>query len=99
MYDYLIMQYSHFALVAFVRTGMVLGNQEFLLAFIARRNNWRGKLCLSIKNKEEQNEQKLLKMQKPTSQAIRKQVSEELDKQLLGQVSELVVESALRTSC
>ena len=37
-------------------------------------------------------------MQKPTSEAIREQVSEELDEQLPGQVSDLVVESALRTS-
>ena len=37
-------------------------------------------------------------MQKPTLQAIKEQVSEELDEQLLGQVSEFIVDSALRTS-
>ena len=33
---------------------MVLTNPEFMLDFIARRNNWREKLFLSVKNKEEQ---------------------------------------------
>ena len=37
-------------------------------------------------------------MQKPTSEAIKEQVSEELDKRLPDQVSGLVVESALKTS-
>ena len=38
-----------------------------------------------------------MEMQKPTSEAIKEQVSLELDEQLPGQVSELVVESALKT--
>ena len=37
-------------------------------------------------------------MQKPTSKAIKEQVSEELDEQLPDHVSGLVVESALKTS-
>ena len=37
-------------------------------------------------------------MQKPTSQAVKEQVSEELDDQLPGHVSDLVVESAQKTS-
>ena len=46
------------------------------------------------KTRNVQENQKLIIKQKPTSQAIKKQVSEELDEQ----VSELVVESALKTS-
>jgi len=90
-------RYSQFAIVALVRSAMVLANQEFLLAFIVRRNNWRRKINSTIKNKEELEKQKLLKMQKPTSEAIKEKVSEELDEQLPGQVSALVVESALKT--
>ena len=60
---------------------MVLAAQEFLLTFIVRRNNWRKKLGLIVKNKEEHEKQKLFKLQKPTLQAIKAQVSEELDKQ------------------
>ena len=71
-------RYSQFALVALVRSGMVLANQEFLLDFIARRNNWRRKVILSVKNKEEQ---QLINMQKPTAQAMKEQVSKELDEQ------------------
>ena len=41
---------------------------------------------------------KLLAMQKPTSEAIKEQVSEEQDERLPDQVSGLVVESALKTS-
>ena len=37
-------------------------------------------------------------MQKPTSEAIKERVSEELDEQLPDHVSGLVVESALKTS-
>jgi len=37
-------------------------------------------------------------MQKPTSEAIKEQVSEELDEQVPGCVSCLIVDSALRSS-
>ena len=33
-------RYLQYALVALVRAGMVLANQEILMAFIVRRNNW-----------------------------------------------------------
>ena len=91
-------RYSQYALVALVRSAMVLANQEFLLAFMVRRNNWRKKVAATIKNKTETQKKKLLKMQKPTSEAIKQQVSEELDERLPDQVSGLVVESALKTS-
>ena len=91
-------RYSQYALVALVRSAMVLANQEFLLAFMVRRNNWRKKVAANIKNKTEVQKKKLLKMQKPTSEAIKEQVSEELDNQLPDQVSGLVVESALKIS-
>ena len=77
---------------------MVLANQEFLLAFMVRRNNWRKKVNANIKGKTDQQKKKLEAMQKPTSQAIKEQVSEELDDQLPDHVSGLVVESALKTS-
>ena len=80
-------RYSQFALVALVRSGMVLANQEFLLDFIARRNNWRRKVALSVKKKEELQKQKLVNKQKPTAQAIKEQVSKELDEQLPDQIS------------
>jgi len=46
-------RYSQFALVALVRSAMVLTNQEFMLAFMVRRNNWRKKVAVTIKNKTE----------------------------------------------
>ena len=91
-------RYSQFALVALVRSAMVLANQEFLLAFMVRRNNWRKKVNATIKGKTDQQKKKLEAMQKPTSQAIKEQVSKELDDQLPDHVSGLVVESALKTS-
>ena len=108
IYDKFIIQfpkrrYSQYALVALVRSGMVLANQEFLLAFIVRRNNWRKKTSLTEKTKKNKkkntsSKEKLAIMQIPTSEAIREQVSEELDEQLPGQVLDLVGESALRPS-
>ena len=59
---------------------------------MVRRNNWRKKVSAKIKNKTETQKRKLLAMQKPTSEAIKEQVSEELDKQLPDHVSGLVVE-------
>ena len=90
-------RYSQFALVALVRFAMVLANQEFLLAFMVRRNHWRKKVSATIKNKTETQKRKLLAMQKPTSEAIKERVSEELDEQPPDHVSGLVVESALKT--
>ena len=84
-------RYSQYALVALVRSAMVLANQEFLLAFMVRRNSWRKKVAATIKNKMETQKKKLLKMQKPTSEAIKEQVLEELDERLPDQVSGLVV--------
>ena len=91
-------RYSQHALVALVRSAMVLANQEFHLAFIVSRNNWRKKIQVIVKNKTEAEKRKLKEMQKPTKEAIKEQVSEELDEQLPGQVSELVVKSALKKS-
>ena len=45
-------RYSQYALVALVRSGMVLANQEFPLAFIVRRNNWRKKTSLTEKKRK-----------------------------------------------
>ena len=88
---------SQYALVALVRSAVVLANQECLLAFMVRRNNWRNKVNATIKNKTETQKRKLLAMQKPTSEAIKEQVSEELDERLPDQVSGLVVEK--KKSC
>ena len=66
---------------------MVLANQEFLLAFMVRRNNLRKKASLTIKNKTDAQKRKLAIMQKPTSEAIKERVSVELDEQLPDQVS------------
>ena len=91
-------RYSQFAFIALVRSGMVLSNLEFLWLSLSEEIIAGIKLGLILKTKEEQEKQKLVKMQKPTSQAISEQVLEALDKQLPGQVPELVVASALRTS-
>ena len=72
-------RYSQYALVALVGSAMVLANQEFLLAFMVRRNNWRKKAGLTIKNKTEAQKKKLLAMQKPTLEAVKEPVSDELD--------------------
>ena len=55
-------RYSQFALVALVRSAMVLANQEFLLAFMVRRNNWKKNVAVTIKNKTEMQKKKLLNM-------------------------------------
>ena len=60
---------------------MLLANQELLLAFIARRNNWIRKQNLAVKNKEDQLKRNLIKMQQPTADAIKEQVSR-VDEQL-----------------
>ena len=48
------------------------------------------------KNKADYQKQILAIIQRPTLEAIREQVSEELDEQLSGQVSDLDIESALK---
>ena len=68
MYDkfitkFLKRQYSKYALVSLVRSGMVLANQKFLLAF--------NKVSLTAKNKADDLKRKLEVMQKPTSEAIK----------------------------
>ena len=73
---YLLRRHSQYAIVALTRSGAVLANQELLLAFIARRNNWIRKQALTMKNKEEQLRRKLIKMQQPTADAIKEQVLE-----------------------
>ena len=91
---YLLRRHSQYAIVALTRSGALLANQELLLAFIARRNNWISKQALTVKNKEEQLRKNLVKMQQPTTDAIREQVSREVDEQL----PQKVVESALKNS-
>ena len=61
---------------------VVLVNQELLLAFTARKNNWIKRQRLDLKNKQEMEKQKLIKMQKPTALAIKDQVSVEADEKL-----------------
>ena len=81
-------------IVALIRSGAVLANQELLLAFVFRKNNWIKRNLLQINNKEEQQKKNLLKLQQTTSEAIKEQVSAELDSQL----SEKVVATALKIS-
>ena len=47
-------RYLQYALVALVRAGMVLANQEILMAFMVRRNNWRRKQETNKNKKVEQ---------------------------------------------
>ena len=81
-------RYSQYALVALVRAGMVLANQEILMAFVVRRNNWRRKQKTNENKKMDQQKRKLQDMQKPTSEAIKEQVS-----------NEVTTRSDLRVSC
>ena len=60
-------RYLQYALVALVRAGMVLANQEILMAFIVRRNNWLTKQKGNENKKTDQQKWKLQDMQKPTS--------------------------------
>ena len=50
--------------------------------FMVRKNNWVKCQKLQLRNKEDSQKQKLLKMQKPTDLAIKEQVSVEVDKNL-----------------
>ena len=54
-------------------------NQQLLQAFMGRKNIWVTLQKLDLKHKQEQQKQKLLKMQKPTALAIKEQVSAEVD--------------------
>ena len=83
---YSLRRHSQYAIVALTRSGTALANQELLLAFIARRNNWIRKQALAVKNKEDQLKKKLTKMQQPTADAIKEQLPKK------------VVESALKNS-
>ena len=60
-------RYSQYALLSLVRSGMVLANQAFLMAFMVIRNNWRKKVSLTVKNNADALKRKLVIMQKPTS--------------------------------
>ena len=72
----------HVTIYALTRSYAVLVNQELLLAFTARKNNWIKHQRLDLKNKQEMEKQKLIKMQKPTTLAIKDQVSVEVDEKL-----------------
>ena len=52
-----------------------------------------------VKKKADYITKKIENMQKPTSKAIKEQVSEELDEQIPGRVSCLIITSALKSSC
>ena len=52
IYPYLLQRHSQYAIVPLTRSGVLLANQELLLAFIARRNNWIGKQNLAVKTKK-----------------------------------------------
>jgi hypothetical protein len=47
-----------------------------------RKTNWIKSIKLQLKNKDEAQKQILLKMQQPATEAIKEQVSVEVDKQL-----------------
>ena len=79
---YLLRKYSQYAIVAITRSGALLANQELLVAFIARKNNWIRRQNLQNKNKEDEQKKKLAKLQQPTAEEIKEQVSLEVDKQL-----------------
>ena len=88
----MLRRHSQYAIVALTRSGAVLANQEILLAFTYRKNNWIKRNILQVKNKEETQRKKLLEMQVPTSIQTEKQVSVEVDNQL----NQKVCESALK---
>ena len=71
-------RYSQYTIVALTRAGAILVNQQLLQAFVAKKNNWIRRIKLDAKNKEEQQKQRLIQMQKPTALAIKEQVSAEV---------------------
>ena len=72
-------RYLQNAIVALTRYGALLANQELLLAFIARKNNWIRRQNLQNKNKEDKQKKKLAKLQKPTAEGTKEQVLLEVD--------------------
>ena len=70
------------------RSCAVFVDQELILAFMVRKNKWIKKTKLNLNNKQEMQAQKLLKMQKPTTLAIKEQVSVEVDEKLRKVASE-----------
>ena len=85
---YLKRRHSQYTIVALTRSCAVLINQELLLAFMVRKNNWIKKQKLDEKNKQEMQANKLAQMQKPTALAIKEQVSVEVDEKLRQVASE-----------
>ena len=85
-------RHSQYTIVTLTRSCAVLVNQELLLAFTARKNNWMKRRRLDLKNKQEMEKQKLIKMQKPTALAIKDQVSVEVDEKL----RQVAMESTLK---
>ena len=85
---YLNRRHSQYTIVALTRSCAVFINQELLLAFMVRKNNWIKKQKLDAKNKQDQQAQRLIKMQKPTALAIKEQVSVEVDEKLRKVASE-----------
>ena len=75
-------RHLQYTIVALTRSCAVLVNQELLLAFTARKNNWIKRQRLDLKNKQEMEKQRLIKMQKPTALPIKDQVSVEVDEKL-----------------
>ena len=80
-------RYSQYTIVALTRACAIMVNQQLLQAFMARKNNQVRRIKLDLKNKEEQQKQKLIQMQKPTTLAIKEQVSAEVC-ELLRQANE-----------
>ena len=78
----LLRRHLQYTIVALTRLGAVLAYQEILLAFMFGKTNCIKCIKLQTKDKEETERQRLLKMQQPTTEAINKQVSVELDEQL-----------------
>ena len=87
---YLKRRHSQYTIVALTRSWAVLINQELILAFMVRKNNWIKKQKLDLKNKKEMQAQKLLKMQKQSALAIKEQVLVEVDEKLRKVTSESI---------
>ena len=56
-------RHLQYTIVVLTRSCAVLVNQELLLAFMARKNNWIKHQRLNLKNKQEMEKPKLIKMQ------------------------------------
>ena len=68
---------------------------------MVRKNNWINRQKLDLKNKQDMQAQKLLKMQKPTALAIKEQVSVELDEKLCKVAAESTskISSSTKRKC